>query len=131
MIQRINRGPQPARQLAVERAGRSIVPVIEESPRPDLALRYSNGFVTVEISHDALDAFVEANGEVPLPVGVDPQNGDKRTYDAKRGIRAIYDKKAKLREVTTQTRDGLYIRVNFPERLDGASDDPLAESAAA
>jgi hypothetical protein len=131
VIQRINRGPQPLRQLAVERTGRSLVPVVEDAPRPDLALRYSNGFVTVEISHDALDAFVEAKGEVPLPVDVDPQNGDKRTYDAKRGIRAIYDKKAKLREVTTQTRDGLYIRVNFPERLENDAQATPEESAAA
>ena len=131
MIQRINRGPQAPRQLAVERTGRSLVPVVEEGPRPDLALRYSNGFVTVEISHDALDAFVEANGEVPLPVEVDAQNGDKRTYDAKRGIRAIYDKKAKLREVTTQTRDGLYIRVNFPERLESQAETDTSQSEAA
>jgi hypothetical protein len=86
-----------------------------------LALSYSNGFVTVEISHDALDAYIDMTGDVPLPVVTDPQTGDKRTYDAKHKVRVIYDRGAKVREVQTRSRDGLYIRVNFPERAAKAS----------
>lgn len=127
MIRRVERdreGPSGLRRLAVARRASSLVPV-EDAGAPTYALRYSNGFVTVEISHDALNAFIDANGDVPLPIYVDDENGDRRAYDPRSGVRVIYDQRARLREVTTKSRDGLYIRVNFPAKL-----DPLAAPAA-
>jgi len=112
VIRRIERGPTaPLRKLGVERRNQRLEPVVEDRDAPELALRYSNGFVTVEITHDALDAYAEVNGDVPLPVYVDPDNGDRRTYDGKRRVRVIYDREARLREVTTRGRDGLYVRL--------------------
>ena len=81
---------------------------------PLLALRYSNGFITVEITYDALERFIELTGDIPLPVMVDPETGDRRAYDGTRGVKVIYDRLMRLREVTSQTGDGLTIRVNFP-----------------
>lgn len=136
MIRRVERdggGAAALRRLAVARRASSLIPV-EEDIAPHLALRYTNGFVTVEISHDALNAYIDAQGDVPLPIYVDDENGDRRAYDPRSGVRVIYDKRARLREVTTKSRDGLYIRVNFPARLDSlanaaaTSNEPVAEA---
>ena len=106
--------PAPLRRLrALRRAGSQIVP-LDEQAAPLLALRYSNGFVTVEVSYDALERFIELTGDVPLPVAVDAETGDRRAYDATRGVRVIYDRFMRLSEVASQSRDGLVIRVNFP-----------------
>jgi hypothetical protein len=125
MIRRIEREPVPVKRIRIDRKNGNLVPV--DSPtrddEPELALRYSNGFVTVEISHDALDAYVEMTGDVPLPVEVDKRTGDRRAYDARRKIRVVYDRLARLREVTTRSRDGLYVRVNVV----GEPDEPPAD----
>jgi hypothetical protein len=113
VIRRIERDPQPLRKLGLSRRAASLVP-FEETRDPDLALQYSNGFVTVEISYDALDAYIEAYGDVPLPIRRDPQTGDKRTWDNKNKVKVIYDRELHLREITTRTREGLHVRVNFP-----------------
>lgn len=113
MIRRIEPDRQPLRKLGLSRRAATLVP-FEETRDPDLALQYSNGFVTVEISYDALDAFVEAYGDVPLPVARDPHTGDKRTWDNKNKVKAIYDRELHLREITSRTREGLHVRVNFP-----------------
>jgi hypothetical protein len=135
MIRRVERdggGAAGLRRLAVARRASHLVPV-EEAFGSALALRYSNGFVTVEISHDALDAFIDYAGDVPLPIAVDEETGDRRAYDPRSGVRVIYDRRARLREVTTKSRDGLYIRVNFPARLENgaaapAEPEPVAEA---
>jgi hypothetical protein len=135
MIRRVERdggGAAGLRRLAVARRAAHLVPV-EEAFSSALALRYSNGFVTVEISHDALDAFIDYAGDVPLPVTVDEETGDRRAYDPRSGVRVIYDRRARLSEVTTKSRDGLYIRVNFPARLANgaaasAEPEPVAEA---
>jgi hypothetical protein len=136
VIRRVERdrdGASALKKLAVARRASSLVPV-EEVVAPHFALRYTNGFVTVEITHDALNAFIDAHGDVPLPVYVDDENGDRRAYDPRSGVRVIYDHRARLREVTTKSRDGLYIRVNFPARLDSlantaaTSNEPVAET---
>ncbi len=114
MIQRVDRNGAPLKQLGLSRRREAFVP-LEESRDPELALEYSNGFVTVEISHDALDAYIEMTGDVPLPVREDEETGERRVYDAKHRVRTIYGRNA-LREVQTRSRDGLFIRVNFPER---------------
>ena len=115
MIRRIEgeRPSQVHRKLALRREGTTIVPVVDTAV-PLLALRYSNGFVTVEVSYDALDRFIEMTGDIPLPIHDDPETGDRRCYDAKRGVKVIYGRRMQLREVTSQSRDGLTIRVNFP-----------------
>jgi hypothetical protein len=123
MIRRVERETAPLKRLGISRKREILVP-LEESRDPELALNYSNGFVTVEISYDALDAYIDANGDVPLPVVTDRENGDRRTYDARHKVRVVYDREAKLREVSSRSRDGLYIRVNFPER--GAPAEPAA-----
>ncbi len=134
MIRRVERDTAaPLRKLAVARRASSLVPV-EEFVAPHFALRYTNGFVTVEITHDALNAYIDAHGDVPLPIHVDDENGDRRAYDPRSGVRVIYDRRARLREVTTKSRDGLYIRVNFPSRLESlantaaTSNEPVAEA---
>lgn len=115
MIRRIEgeRPSQVQRRLALRRAGGQLVPVNEQNA-PLLALRYSNGFVTVEVSYDALDRFIDMTGDIPLPVTTDEETGDRKSYDSTRGVKVIYDRLMKLREVTSQSRDGLTIRVNFP-----------------
>jgi hypothetical protein len=115
MIRRIEgeRPSQVQRRLALRRAGTQLVPLIDAGA-PLLALRYSNGFVTVEVSYDALDRFIELTGDIPLPITLDAETGDRRAYDASRGVKVIYDRLMRLREVTSQSRDGLTIRVNFP-----------------
>jgi hypothetical protein len=110
MIRRVDRPVTPPLRLGVARRKQRLEP-LQNREVPELALRYSNGFVTVEVSHDAVDRYVEANGDVPLPVHIDPETGDRRTFDAGRRVRVIYDRDARLREVTTRGRDGLYIRL--------------------
>jgi hypothetical protein len=115
MIRRIEPRPASAsRRLGIAKRNQRLEAVVEERPVPELALRYSNGFVTVEITHDALDRYVEMYGDVPLPVWVDPQTGDRRTFDAGSKVRVVYDREARLREVTTRGRDGQYVRVVLP-----------------
>jgi len=132
MIRRVERNSAPVKQIGIARRGESLIP-FEEQPNPDLALRYSNGFVTVEITHDALDAFIELTGDVPLPIVRDRKTGDRRTFDPRNRVRVVYDAKAKLREVMTRSRDGLFVRVNFPMRLDppalSESEQPAANVA--
>ena len=115
MIRRIEgeRPSQVQRKLALRRTGTELVPLTDNAS-PLLALRYSNGFVTVEVSYDALDRFIDLTGDIPLPVTNDPETGDRRAYDGTRGVKVIYDRLMHLREVTSQSRDGLTIRVNFP-----------------
>ena len=115
MIRRIEgeRPSQIRRKLALQRAGTELVPLVDQAA-PLLALRYSNGFVTVEVSYDALDRFIEMTGDIPLPITTDSETGDRRAYDQSRGVKVIYDRLMNLREVTSQSRDGLTIRVNFP-----------------
>jgi hypothetical protein len=113
VIRRVERQSLPARKLGVKRRATGFAP-FEESKSPDLALAYSNGFVSVEISHDALDRYVEMFGDVPLPLRTDAENGDKRVFDAKNNVRVIYDRDAHLREVNTRSREGLHVRINFP-----------------
>lgn len=133
MIRRIEREPSfPPRRLGIAKRNVRLEP-LEERPAPELALRYSNGFVTVEISHDAVDAYVEAHGDVPLPVWVDPQTGDRRTFDAKTKVRVIYDREARLREVTSRGRDGQFVRLTvLPSPVDadgphGGGDEAFEE----
>jgi hypothetical protein len=113
VIRRVERQSLPARKLGVRRRATGLAP-FEESKNPELALWYSNGFVTVEVSHDALDKYVETYGDVPLPVRADAESGDKRVFDAKHNVRVIYDRDAQLREVNTRSREGLHVRINFP-----------------
>jgi len=115
MIRRVEGTAQPPRKLGVKRRATALVEVIEERDTPELALRYGNGFVTVEISHDALDAYAEMNGDVPLPVYEDAETGDRRTFDAKTRVRLVYDAQARLREVTTRGRDGVYVRLTVSD----------------
>jgi hypothetical protein len=113
VIRRVDRPSQPVRQLGVRRRPTGLLPVLEGAD-PELALAYSNGFVSVEISHDALDRYVEAYGDVPLPMRQDPENGDRRVFDAKHNVRVVYDADAQVREVNTRSREGLHVRINFP-----------------
>ena len=117
MIRRVERTTVPVKKLGIARRGEALVP-FEEQQNPDLALRYSNGFVTVEITHDALDKYIELTGDVPLPIVRDRKTGDRRTFDPRNRVRVVYDAKARVREVMTRSRDGLFVRVNFPKRLD-------------
>jgi hypothetical protein len=113
VIRRVERQSLPARKLGVKKRAAKLAP-FEESVNPEIALAYSNGFVSVEISHDALDRYVEEYGDVPLPVRADRENGDKRVFDAKHNVRVIYDRDAHIREVNTRSREGLHVRINFP-----------------
>ncbi len=113
MIRRVERQSLPARKLGLKKRAAKLA-AFEEAQNPELALAYSNGFVTVEISHDALDRYVEEYGDVPLPVRADRQTGDRRVFDAKHNVRVIYDREAQLREVNTRSREGLHVRINFP-----------------
>jgi hypothetical protein len=113
VIRRVERQTLPARKLGIKRRAAKLAP-FEEAQNPEIALAYSNGFVSVEISHDALDRYVEEYGDVPLPVRADRETGDKRVFDAKHNVRVIYDRDAHLREVNTRSREGLHVRINFP-----------------
>jgi hypothetical protein len=112
MMSRIERPSTPPRRVALTRRRRTFVPLDDRSD-PQLALAYSNGYVTVEISQAAVDAFIEMTGDVPLPVVRDPQTGDRRAYDPRNKVRVVYDAAAKLREISTRSRDGLFVRINF------------------
>ncbi len=109
---RIERGHAPLKRAAPARRRRSSTP-LSDPHEPELALSYSNGFVTVEISHDAVDAYIEMTGDVPLPIVSDPETGDRRTYDARNRVRVVYDAAANLREISTRSKDGLFVRINF------------------
>jgi hypothetical protein len=87
----------------------------------ELALSYSNGYVTVEISHEALEAYIDMTGDVPLPVVVDPQTGERHIYDARNAVRVVHDAAARLREVSKRSSDGLFVRINF---IDDDADAP-------
>lgn len=116
IVRRVERDVALARNrpLAVAQRGANLVALAQPKPQ-FLALAYSNGFVTVEITHEAVDLLVEQNGSVPLPFEEDGSSGDRKTYSRKHGVRAVYDRQARLREVTMSGRDGLMIRVNFPD----------------
>jgi hypothetical protein len=111
-MRRIERAGSPLRQPSLERRRRIFAPV-DDPQSPELALRYSNGYVTVEISYDALDAYINANGDVPLPLVEDRETGDWRAFDARNNVRVVADSSSVIREVSTRSRDGLHVRVNF------------------
>ncbi len=111
-MRRVEREHAPLRRLDLARRRHAFASP-DEAPRSDLALAYSNGYVTVEISHDALEAYMELTGEVPLPIVQDGQTGDRRAYDARNKVRVVYDSAANIREIATRSRDGLYVRLNF------------------
>ncbi len=114
MMRRIEREVSPLKRSDLARRRRAFFP-LEEQTNPELALAYSNGYVTVEISQDAVDAYIDLNGDVPAPVVHDAQTGDRRTYDARHQVRVVYDGSKKIREVSTRSRDGLFVRVNFTD----------------
>ncbi len=114
-MRRIERDHTPIKRLGVARRRRSFVPLDDQPASPDLALAYSNGYVTVEISHEALEAYMDMTGDVPLPIVDDPTTGDRRAYDARHKVRVVYDADANVREVSTRSRDGLFVRVNFTD----------------
>jgi len=121
MMPRIERGHQPLKRetLKRRRTNPGLFAPIADEPSPDLALVYSNGYVTVEISQEALDAYVDLMGDVPLPVSEDPETGDRRTYDARNGVRVVHDGAANLREIAKRSADGLFVRINFVDGDDG------------
>jgi hypothetical protein len=112
VMPRIERQGSPLKRVALTRRRRVLTP-LNDRPDPELALAYSNGFVTVEISQAALEAYVDLTGDVPLPVVSDPETGDRRAYDPRNKVRVVYDAAAKLREISTRSRDGLFVRINF------------------
>jgi hypothetical protein len=112
MMPRIDRPAGPAKREALARRRKGFAPAAD--PRdPELALTYSNGYVTVEISQAALDAYVDMTGDVPLPIVDDPQTGDRRTYDAQNKVRVVQDAAKNVREISKRSSDGLYVRINF------------------
>jgi hypothetical protein len=115
MIPRIGRPPEPLKRLPPSRRRAHPWPDRDSGAAPPLALAYSNGYVTVEISQAALDAYVEHNGDVPLPVSQDAETGDRRVYDAENRVRVVYDGDANVREVATRSNDGLFVRINFTD----------------
>jgi hypothetical protein len=112
MMPRIERPNAPLRRVALTRRRKAFAPLGGQLDS-ELALAYSNGYVTVEISQAAVDAYIEMTGDVPLPVVSDPQTGDRRAYDARNRVRVVYDAAATLREISTRSRDGLFVRINF------------------
>jgi len=130
VIRRVGSGVSaPVRTIAVRRGPTSLAP-LEDARDPELALRYSNGFVTVEISHDALDRYVATHGDVPLPVEREPDTGDERIWDEQHGVRVVRDRHRVLREITTRSAEGLRVRVNFPVSQQGDAEnvDPAQTS---
>jgi hypothetical protein len=119
MMPRIERQNTPIRREALtrRRKGHGFAPTPDER-NPELALVYSNGYVTVEISQEALDAYVDSTGDVPLPIDDDPETGDRRTYDARNKVRVVYDADSKLREISKRSSDGLFVRINFTDDAD-------------
>jgi len=114
VMPRIERNSTTLKRVAPTRRRRGFAPLADERD-PELALAYSNGYVTVEISQEALEAYIGLTGDVPLPVVDDLETGDRRTYDAKNKVRVVYDAGANLREISTRSSDGLFVRINFTE----------------
>jgi len=114
---RIERDHAPLKREVLKRRRKAFIPAQDE-PSSEFALVYSNGYVTVEISQEALDAYVDAYGDVPLPVADDPETGDRRRYDARNNVRVVYDAGSKLREISKRSSDGLFVRINFTDELD-------------
>jgi hypothetical protein len=112
MMARVERSNAPLKRVAPLRRRKNFAPAPGESDR-ELALAYSNGYVTVEISQAALDAYIEMNGDVPLPIVADAETGDRRTYDARNRVRVVYDAEANVREISTRSSEGLFVRINF------------------
>ncbi len=126
MIPRIERGREPLkRALPARRRAWPGRPVA--TPNSDLALTYSNGYVTVEISQAALDAYVDLMGDVPLPMSEDDETGDRRTFDARNRVRVVYDADGSVREVSTRSNDGLFVRINFTDGADALGNDDLSD----
>jgi hypothetical protein len=115
MMPRIGRHVAPLKPTGPLRKRKSGFAVVTDDRDPEVALSYSNGYVTVEISQAALDAYIDMTGDVPLPVAEDPETGDRRTYDARNNIRVVYDADANLREISTRSSDGLFVRINFTD----------------
>jgi len=122
MIPRIGRPPEALKRLPPSRRRTQPWPDREPGDAPPLALAYSNGYVTVEISQAALDAYVEHNGDVPLPIVEDGETGDRRVYDVQNRVRVVYDGDANVREVATRSNDGLFVRINFTDAADARGD---------
>jgi hypothetical protein len=112
MMSRIERTSAHPQRDTLTRRRRPLIPLVDE-PESAFALVYSNGYVTVEISHEALDAYVETTGDVPLPWYDDPQTGDRHLYDARNDVRVVYDPSGTLREIAKRSNDGLFVRMNF------------------
>jgi hypothetical protein len=121
---RVERQSTPLKRVALTRRRKAFVPRDDRSA-PELALAYSNGYVTVEISRAALDAYIEMTGDVPLPVVCDPETGDRRAYDPRNKVRVVYDAGANLREISTRSRDGLFVRINFTGDAQGRAKPAL------
>jgi hypothetical protein len=118
MIRRVERQTGDAlKRPALTRPRRWAAPN-PDAPAIELALGYSNGYVTVEISQEALEAFVDHNGDVPLPIAHDAETGDRHVFDARNNVRVVYDAESKLREVATRSSDGLFVRINFTDAAD-------------
>ena len=117
MMRRIERPTEPLKRSGFARGRKAFSP-FEHQHNPDLALAYSNGYVTVEISHDALDAYVEMNGDVPIPIVEDEETGDRHTYDAQHRVRVVYDAASNIREIATRSRVGLFVCLNFTDEPD-------------
>jgi hypothetical protein len=112
MMPRIERARAPLERDAPKRRRRPFVPRVDE-PDSEFALVYSNGYVTVEITQEAVDAYIDMTGDVPLPSADDPQTGDRHIYDARNNVRVVYDPAGNLREIAKRSSDGLFVRMNF------------------
>jgi hypothetical protein len=114
MTARIGRQSTVLKREALARRRLGFEPLAGEQA-PEAALVYSNGYVTVRISQAALDAYIDENGDVPLPLVIDPETGDRRLYDARNAVRVVQDAGARLREVAKRSSDGLFVRINFTD----------------
>lgn len=115
MMPRIERHSTPLKHTGPVRKRKKGFAVVSDERDPELALSYSNGYVTVEISQEALDAYIDMTGDVPLPMAEDAETGDRRTYDPRNNVRVVYDADANLREISTRSSDGLFVRINFTD----------------
>lgn len=131
MMPRVERQNAPLKRQALTRR-RKVFSAATDEHNSDLALVYSNGYVTVEISQEALDAYIDMTGDVPLPVAKDTETGDRRTFDARNGVRVVYSPESKVREISKRSSDGLFVRINFTDDEDdddavpAAADEPTA-----
>ena len=123
MTSRVQRQTGAFKRVALTRRQRGFAPANDQPNILDFALAYSNGYVTVEISQEAVDAYVEMTGNVPLPMVYDPETGDRRTYDARNAVRVVYGAGSTLREISKRSTDGLFVRINF---TDGGDASPTA-----